>query len=80
MYFFIWVSFFIKIFEISNTDADLSFKMAATTETYLIPTDWKYATTTHLCYGYNRWGWDSRGHDRMVVGFTTTYAISAYHR
>jgi hypothetical protein len=20
-----------------------------------------------------------RGHDRMVVGFTTTYAISAYH-
>ena len=21
----------------------------------------------------------SRGHDRMVVGFTTTYAISAYH-
>jgi len=23
--------------------------------------------------------WGSRGHDRMVVGFTTTYAISAYH-
>ena len=22
---------------------------------------------------------DRRGHDRMVVGFTTTYAISAYH-
>ena len=20
-----------------------------------------------------------RGHDRMIVGFTTTYAISAYH-
>jgi hypothetical protein len=20
-----------------------------------------------------------RGHDRMVVGFTTTYAVSAYH-
>jgi len=20
-----------------------------------------------------------RGHDRMVIGFTTTYAISAYH-
>jgi len=23
--------------------------------------------------------WDRRGHDRMVVGFTTTCAISAYH-
>ena len=23
--------------------------------------------------------WCRRGHDRMVVGFTTTYAISAYH-
>ena len=23
--------------------------------------------------------WDQRGCDRMVVGFTTTYAISAYH-
>jgi len=22
---------------------------------------------------------DRRGHDRMVVGFTTTYVISAYH-
>jgi hypothetical protein len=22
---------------------------------------------------------DRRGHDRMVVGFTTTYAISSYH-
>jgi hypothetical protein len=22
---------------------------------------------------------DRRGHDRMVVGFTTTYAISAYY-
>jgi len=22
---------------------------------------------------------DCRGHDRMLVGFTTTYAISAYH-
>jgi hypothetical protein len=21
-----------------------------------------------------------RGHDHMIVGFTTTYAISAYHR
>ena len=26
---------------------------------------------------YFTWGW--RGRDRMVVGFTTTYAISAYH-
>jgi hypothetical protein len=24
-------------------------------------------------------GWSRRGRDRMVVGFTTTYAISAYH-
>ena len=24
--------------------------------------------------------WDRRGRDRMVVGFTTTYAISAYHQ
>jgi hypothetical protein len=23
--------------------------------------------------------WGHRGHDRMVVGFTTTCAISAYH-
>jgi hypothetical protein len=23
--------------------------------------------------------WDHRGHDRMVVGFTTTYAINTYH-
>jgi len=23
--------------------------------------------------------WGHRGHDCMVVGFTTTYAISAYH-
>ena len=23
--------------------------------------------------------WGHRGRDRMVVGFTTTYAISAYH-
>ena len=23
--------------------------------------------------------WGHRGHDRMVVGFTTTYAISVYH-
>jgi hypothetical protein len=26
--------------------------------------------------GYHR---GRRGHDRMVVGFTTTYAISAFH-
>ena len=25
------------------------------------------------------WVWDHRGLDRMVVGFITTYAISAYH-
>jgi hypothetical protein len=26
---------------------------------------------------FQRWG--HRGRDHMVVGFTTTYAISAYH-
>jgi len=26
-----------------------------------------------------KWFWGRRGRDRMVVGFTTTYAISAYH-
>ena len=25
------------------------------------------------------WNWDRGGHDRMVVGFTTIYAISAYY-
>ena len=25
------------------------------------------------------WNWGRHGHDRMVVGFTTTFAISAYH-
>jgi hypothetical protein len=25
------------------------------------------------------WWEGRRGHDRVVVGFTTTYAISAYH-
>jgi len=29
-----------------------------------------------LAYGFS---WGRRGRDRMVVGFTTTYAISAYH-
>jgi len=24
--------------------------------------------------------WDRRGRDRMIVGFTTTCAISAYHQ
>jgi hypothetical protein len=27
----------------------------------------------------DNWGGDGRGHDRMVVGYTTTYAINAYH-
>jgi hypothetical protein len=27
----------------------------------------------------NKWKRDRRGRDRMVVGFTTTYAIGAYH-
>jgi hypothetical protein len=30
------------------------------------------------CSRYGLWG-GRRGRDRMVVGFTTTYAISAYH-
>jgi hypothetical protein len=29
-------------------------------------------------YLYHKWT-DRRGHDRIVVGFTTTYAISVYH-
>jgi len=33
-----------------------------------------YDNTLTLYYGRDR-----RGHDRMVVGFITTYAISAYH-
>ena len=31
----------------------------------------------HFCISFYNWG--RRGRDRMVVGFTTTYAISAYH-
>ena len=31
-----------------------------------------YLIFTHLCRGH-------RGRDRMVIGFITTYAISAYH-
>jgi len=31
-------------------------------------------TSTTNCYSRGR-----RGHDRMVVGFTTTYAISSCH-
>jgi hypothetical protein len=30
----------------------------------------------YCAYMYN---WGCRGHDRMVVRFITTYAISAYH-
>jgi hypothetical protein len=30
-------------------------------------------------YGHTNLKSGRRGHDRMVVGFTTTYAISAYH-
>ena len=30
----------------------------------------------YACY-FNSWG--SYGHGRMVVGFTATYVISAYH-
>ena len=43
-----------------------------------------YQRETLLCYIYLIWKLlfldrGHRGHDRMVVGFTTTYAISAYH-
>jgi len=31
--------------------------------------------TNPICF----WNRGRRGRDRMVVGFTTTYAISAYH-
>jgi hypothetical protein len=33
--------------------------------------------STILIHNTNRWG--CRGRDHMVTGFTTTYAISAYH-
>jgi hypothetical protein len=32
-----------------------------------------------ICVCLNLVIWDCRGRDRMVVGFTTNYAISAYH-
>jgi hypothetical protein len=32
-----------------------------------------------MCYGALKSSIDRRGRDRIVVGFTTTYAISAYH-
>ena len=32
---------------------------------------------SHLTKTTRKWG--RHGHDRMVVGFTTTYVISAYH-
>jgi hypothetical protein len=28
---------------------------------------------------YSMWPWGRRGHDRMLVGFTITYVISACH-
>jgi len=40
-----------------------------TTVQYVFNNVWTYSPLTRGC----------RGHDRMVVGFTTTYAISAYH-
>jgi len=64
-------------------------------ETHTAVREWACCTTMELVYkgpdeqhlpsclyGFNlgafqRWG--RRGRDRMVVGFTTTYAISAYH-
>jgi hypothetical protein len=33
---------------------------------------------SYFYVGYQKYG-DRRGRDRMIVGFTTTYAISAYH-
>jgi hypothetical protein len=33
-----------------------------------------------LSYIFIHWLWGHRGRDRMVVGFTTAYAISAYHQ
>jgi hypothetical protein len=34
----------------------------------------------HFDYEINsKYIWACRGRDRMVIGFTTTYAISAYH-
>ena len=41
--------------------------------TYAMPC---YTCMHMLCLA----NWGRRGRDRMVVGFTTTYAISAYHQ
>jgi len=56
---------------------------------YMIKLDWKYSKGVDLlsrsqfmhftessCYFHHG---SRRGRDRMVVGFTTTYTISAYH-
>jgi hypothetical protein len=44
---------------------------------YLCLNYWHYLPHPIVPFFNNRWG--CRGRDRMVVGFTTTYAISAYH-
>jgi len=36
-------------------------------------------TADVLDVSWSKVSWGRRGRDRMVVGFTTTYAISAYH-
>ena len=40
---------------------------------------WKLKTMIFLVKYDARFLGDHRGRDRMVVGFTTTFAISAYH-
>jgi hypothetical protein len=50
---------------------------------FRIPKWWRHECSSYpgTCILYHRHIWTEgrRGHDRMVVGFTTTCAISAYH-
>jgi hypothetical protein len=46
---------------------------------YLILMCEYYITDDVLMYQISQYFRDRRGRNRMVVGFTTTYAISAYH-
>ena len=44
-----------------------------------IKNDYYISVTIFVLCLHSFYGGVRRGHDRMVVGFTTAYAISAYH-
>jgi hypothetical protein len=44
-------------------------------KSYVFP----YINTSHFVNFHVSWIWGRGDRDRMVVGFTTTYSISAYH-